>query len=202
MNERIQTEMARLGHAFFTKGKFNLNLIGLRAASDQANLFDDTFVAAYKDRNSVWVVERWSFTSDPGRPHLENPMRTAGCAIMVPGQYRGVYVIGAHKGNPALRQDGDVKVWRDNDKNHVLQRGGKIYVADKTSGINIHRAGVDSPKVELWSAGCQVFKRQADHAAMMALAAKQVAEWGETGKRFSYTLIDVGDHPALADLLL
>jgi hypothetical protein len=200
--DMVENEMFALGYAFFTKKSYNLNLIALRAASDRANLFDDTFLAVYLDDNFQPRVDRWACTTDPGRPHLENPMRKEGCAILVPGQYRGAFAQGLHNGHPALRQVKTLKVWRDNNKDGVLDRKGNIYDAPPECGINIHRAGEDSPLVELWSAGCQVFKRRADLHALLALCNRQERVFGEDGKRYSYTLIDVGDNPALAGLLL
>lgn len=195
MVDVVRSEFSRLGYAFFESGAYDLNLIGLRASSDESNLFDDLIVCVYKDEASEWQVKKWAATTDPGRPWLAKPMRSIGCAILVPGQYRGVYQIGTHNGKPALVQRGLLKVWRDNDKDTVLDRVGPVHDALDT-GINIHRAGKDSSLVELWSAGCQVFKREADLLELMALAGKQKAR-GKGWDRFSYTLVDVEQSPAL-----
>lgn len=200
MQDRILAEMKRLGFKAFTTGSFNLNLVGLRSASDQSDLFDDTLVVVYRDASLAWQVERFPFTTDPGRAWLEKPMRQAGTAIIVPGQYRGVWTFGLHKGKyEALVQCGEFKVWRDNDRDGVLARTGLVHTSFG-GGINLHKAGKDSSRVDLWSAGCQVLKREADFARVMTLAHAQ-ADAGR-GKTFTYALIDVGDHPALSDLLV
>jgi hypothetical protein len=65
---------------------------------------------------------------------------------------------------------------------------------DKTEtgvfGINIHKAGVDSARVDDWSHGCQVFKRVADFNEFMALAKKAATIHGN---RFTYTLLESKD---------
>jgi hypothetical protein len=198
LHERIHAEMKRLGHVVFTSGEYNLNLVGLRAASDEANLFDDMLCITYRDEAGAWQVERFPCTTDPGRPWLLKPMREAGCAIVVHGQYRSVWTFGLHKGKyEALVQCGTFTVWRDHDKDGQLDRTGPTHLTNN-SGINLHKAGKDSPLVELWSAGCQVLKREADFLRVMELARAQKAHG--MGDKFTYTLIDVGIDAALADL--
>lgn len=199
-NEIAQTfkaELIQLGYAFFEDGDFDLNLIGLRNAANHSNLFDDTFVVLYKD-GGAWQYKSWLFTSDPGRYYLQSPMNTDGCAIVVPGQYRGVYMRGKHHEQPALVQSGLLRVWRDNNKDRVADYGGPV---SEGSGfaINIHRAGANSSFIENWSAGCQVFKRSAELEELLALCDRQAARgWN----RFTYTLINLKDTPALASFLL
>jgi hypothetical protein len=193
----FKAELIQLGYAFFEDGDFDLNLIGLRNAANHSNLFDDTFVALFKDEGE-WQYKSWAFTSDPGRKWLQRPMRPEGCAIVVPGQYRGVYTLGQHTGKPALVQSGMLRVWRDNDRDDVADYGGPVH---EGSGycINIHRAGADSKLIEDWSAGCQVFKRSADLDEFLALCDRQIARgWN----RFSYTLINVKGTPLLAQFIL
>lgn len=195
----LKAEMIKIGNKFFEAGDYNLNIVGLRSASDHSNVFDDVMLVAYK-LAGAWHVERWACTTDPGRAWLANPMRQAGCAILAPGQYRSAYELGLHKGKRALRQVGNLKIWRDNDKDGELDRNGPLLDADPSAGINIHRAGKDSQLVDLWSAGCQVFKREADYLLFLDLCDKQHAK-GKGWDKFTYTLIDVGDHPALLDLM-
>ena len=188
-----------LGYRPLFEGKWDLNLIGLRNANDESNLFDDTFLVLTKNDAGEWEYHAWYCTTDPGRSWLANPSRAEGCAIVVPGQYRSLWKKGLHKGDkPALVQQQNVKVWRDATKDTHLDRAGKVY--EGLFGINCHRAGKDSPIVELWSAGCQVFKREADFLQMLALTDKQVA--AGHGDTFTYTLLDVGDRPELKALAL
>ena len=41
--------VASLGHAVFTNGEYNLNIIGIRSADDSANTFNDRICVVYKD---------------------------------------------------------------------------------------------------------------------------------------------------------
>ena len=110
---------------------------------------------------------------------------TKGTAILVPGQYLNVYKIDDHKGEyPALCQRGEVKVWRDNNKDNILDWEGETDTGEKF-GINIHRAGQTSKIVGDWSAGCQVIANRKDFKRMMKLAHKQ----NKKKKTFTYTLL-------------
>jgi hypothetical protein len=57
-------------------------------------------------------------------------------------------------------------------------------------GVNIHRAGVNSENIENWSAGCQVFKKEADIKDFLNLCDVQK---GLYGNKFTYTLITTLD---------
>lgn len=196
----LKTLFEKLGLAFFTDGAYNLNLIGLRSSQSYANLFDDTFLVAYKDESGTWHMESWPCTTDPGRPWLQDPGRKAGCAILKEGQYKGSHEIGLHKGKPALVQRKPLPVYRDSDKDLVLDMDDST-VEWGIFGINIHRAGKDSPLVELWSAGCQVAKREKDHLRLMELANLQ-QKHHPTWKTYTYTLVDTRRAPELVPFLL
>jgi len=199
MADALQAEMSRLGFVFFEKGSYNLNLIGLRSARDQSNLFDDTFTCSYKDDTGVWRCERWPYTSDPGRKYLLEPMNPRGCSILCAGQNRGAYQLGTHRGKPGLVQVRPVTFWVDSDLDETLDRQGTARTG--LIGLNIHRAGKDSPVVEAHSAGCQTFKREDDFERLLDLVRKQIAK-GPGWNSFSYTLIDIGDNPNLSPLAL
>jgi hypothetical protein len=96
-------------------------------------------------------------------------------------------------------QAGPLEIWRDNDRDNVADYGGPV--SKGQFGINIHHAGVDSKQVGLWSAGCQVFKRTADHAELLSLCDRQ-AERGPSWANFSYTLVHLADAPELTPVAL
>ena len=54
-------------------------------------------------------------------------------------------------------------------------------------GINIHKAGKLSQRVDTWSAGCQVLSSETDFKAFMNYCNKQV-QYG-LGNSFTYTLL-------------
>tara|TARA_R100000008_G_scaffold77895_1_gene58571 strand:+ start:2793 stop:3365 length:573 start_codon:yes stop_codon:yes gene_type:complete len=175
-----------LGHAVFTEGEFNLNIIGIRSETHKPNKFDDRICVVYKDE-SGWITRTFEATTDPGQYWLDHPMRPEGAAILVPGQYRGVYKIGTHRNYTALTQRGGrVKVYRDGNKDEILDHDPES-ITEGYYGINIHKAGTESTNVNKWSAGCQVFARSDDFECFMALVKKSADIWGEF---FTYTLVD------------
>ena len=110
---------------------------------------------------------------------------------MKPGQYRGAYMVGRHKGYKALQQVGPITVYRDADRDAELDTTGNV----EDSGIhaiNIHRANRDlaSTRVDRWSAGCQVFQDPDHFAFFMTLCERGAARFGNS---FTYTLLESGD---------
>ena len=176
----LRATMAAKKYAFFEAGEYNLNIVGIRNSATGnivTNAFDDKIVVAYKVCDS-WVVKEWAATTDNG----------GGTARLVPNQYKGSHAIGLHQGKyEALKQCAPVTVYRDFTKDGVYQQ-------DKTEtgvfGINIHKAGVDSVRVDDWSHGCQVFKRVADFNEFMLICKKAATIHGN---RFTYTLTESKD---------
>ena len=183
-----------LGYAIFTKHDYDLNLIGVRTPSRQAGVFDDLFHVIYKTKER-WVQETYFCTTDAGLYWLRNPSRVEGTAILKAGQYRGVWSIGLHRGKyeALIQKHGKVTVWRDNNRDEVLDLGGESMTG--YFGINIHRAHAtkEMTKVDKWSAGCQVIQHPADYSRLMSLCKMQVdqlAKYGDGYKKFSYTLLE------------
>ena len=176
-----------LGHAVFENGAYNLNIIGIRAKESRVNCFDDRICLAYKD-DEGWATRTWSCTTDPGRYWLDHPSQVEGTAILVPGQYRGAYKVGKHRGqyDALVQRGGAVKVYRDANKDAILDMDPESE-QEGYFGINIHKAGAQSTEVNKWSAGCQVFANEYDFRHFMKLVKKSAELWGE---RFTYTLID------------
>ena len=136
----------------------------------------------------MWVTETFEITTDPGSPYLLKPINNYGCAILAPGQWRGCYSIGKHRGQYlALVQSGKVKVFRDNDLDNILDMDPET-IQDGYFGINIHKRSGESDTVNGASAGCQVFRYEHEFNRMMYLAQKQVSERG--WRTFTYTLLE------------
>lgn len=189
------------GYAFFgPEFAYNLNVFGVRRKAG-VNLFNDLLGCAYAPApGAPMVVELWPGTTDPGSHYLLNPDNAANAtAIVVPGQYRGVWALGLHRGaDPAFVQVGPISVYRDGNRDLVLDCD-PASVRTGLYGINGHHAGTDSARVDNWSAGCQVWKRRADHDRAMVLARAQVAAHPGWTK-FTYTLFDVDTDPMAAEL--
>jgi len=182
---QIKEAMRKKGYSFFEKGDYNLNIIGIRKVSDQIdNLFDDTLFLAYKVEDR-FNVQQFDITTQPGAYYMKNPMNKLGTAILVPGQYKRAYTIGLHQGKyEALRQSGLLKVYRDNDRDNIYDYQN---ITDSVNdGINIHKAGRASKKIDNWSAGCQVLAYSADFDILMGLANRSAKLYGD---KFTYTLL-------------
>lgn len=180
----------RIGYAVF-KREHDLNLIGIRTKDDTANTFNDWFTVSHLRANGTWAFYAFQATTDPGLYWRINPINVNGTAIVVPGQYRGLWGRGKHQGKyDALVQVGKIKVYRDANKNAKLEAGK---VEEGLFGINCHRANPDkaSAQVDKWSAGCQVLADPDDFAFLLTLCHKQ---WvAGLGDRYSYTLLEEAD---------
>ena len=188
LNYNFENLFKNKGYAYFTNGAYNINIIGVRASGAViTNSFDDILLIIYKTPTGTWNRQIYQITTDPGQFYMNKPCNSKGTAILVPGQYRGAYKIGLHRGKyKALCQNKPVKVYRDNNKDSVYD-----YDPNKLDegmfGINIHKAGTLSKRVDTWSAGCQVFASETEFRAFMNYCNKQI-KYGH-GYTFTYTLL-------------
>ena len=187
----FESLFSKLGYAFFTKGDFNLNIIGVRnllGGNVQDDTFNDALLVIYKEKGK-WVRKVWSITTDPGKSEMKNPSNSKGTAILVPGQYRSTYKVDLHGGKyKALCQRlKPVSVYRDRNKDNRLDMD-KSTIQTGMFGINIHRASSSgtTKNVGPYSAGCQVFANVKDFEAFMELVERSESIFGPA---FTYTLI-------------
>lgn len=188
--EKVKKAMKNKHYDFFEKGDYNLNIIGVRNSTPVHNTFDDTLILLYKERG-IWIMRQFAMTTEPGKYWLNNPGRVDGTAIMVPGQYKGAYKIGLHKGiYECLHQEENICFWRDNDKDNLPEVQSKVFW-DKI-GANIHRANENgtSTYIEKWSAACQVLASSKDYEVFMSVIHKASQLYGDT---FTYTLLESKD---------
>jgi hypothetical protein len=189
--ENIRDVLKSKKYRFFTKGDFNLNIIGVRNSNRESDKFDDLMYIAYKSQDE-WFLKEYPITTDPGRYWLEHPITKAGTAILVPGQYRGAWQLGKHRGKyEALVQRKPVLVYRDNNRDATIDMKG-VYKESGLFGINIHRSSpyVKSYTVHKWSAGCQVYQKIADYNIFIKLCKTSAQIYGNS---FTYTLINEVD---------
>jgi hypothetical protein len=170
----------------------DLNLVGIRTVDTTANSFNDWITVFYMF-DGVWNHFAFPGTTDPGLYYRENPANVRGTAIMKPGQYRGAYMIGLHRGYKALQQKGPITVFRDRDGDEELDTSG----SEEHTGIhavNIHRANSYRASMEVgkWSAGCQVFQDPDHFLFLLSLCEKAREKFGNS---FTYTLLEEGDLP-------
>jgi len=173
---------------------YDVNIVGIRNSETEGkitNHFDDNLTISYKI-DGEWQFHSWPATTDPGQYWMDHPMNSNGCAILVPGQYRGSHKIRKHQGKyEALGQKKPVKVYRDNNLDDVYDTD-EATITEGVYGINIHRSNPydSSYYVNKWSAGCQVFKKVDDFHEFMDICRKAREIWGNS---FSYTLIESKD---------
>ena len=115
-------------------------------------------------------------------------MNNLGTAIVLPGQYSGVWKTGLHKGKfPSLIQTGGpITVIRDNDFDKYTDYNTGV-TETGFFGINLHPAG-STEKLEIgkWGAGCQVLSSPHEMNICMQLFFASANIWGNS---FSYTLL-------------
>lgn len=177
MKPAILRRVEALGYATFS-GLESLNLIAERSPGNMPDAFDDLFHAVMMT-NAGWLHRIYACTTDPGAYWLRNPGRVDGTAIIAPGQYRGAYREGLHKGRyPALVQCGPVDVFRDRSQDGTPDATGPRYTG--LYGVNIHRANADrtSTVVDKWSAGCIVLPDRRDHDELLTLYRRSATRYG------------------------
>ena len=177
----------RKGYAWFSEGDYNLNLIGLRSPDVTADTFNDWFLVIFKQHG---ITNYFGFpcTTDPGTFYRLKPLSVDGTAIVKPGQSRGVWKLGLHQGKyPALVQRRPIEVYRDNNKDQVLNFDAPSDTG--FFGINCHRASLENEanQVGKWSAGCQVLANPVDFELLLMLCRQSANRYGNG---FTYTLIN------------
>ena len=218
--------MRNLGYQILEDGK--INIVGIREVNNVPDQFNDRMQLIWFT-NSNWFVKNYTVTTVPGVEYLRYPMNGRDAAVMFPGQYTDAYVWGVHRDNySTLRERGEVKIWRDFNKNDIAGDSGDTKI--KNHGLNLHAAanaktdawahrhGPPPPainvlasgntygskgarKVHSWSAGCQVFKYYKEWSEAMSYWNDGTINRGQ--KKYTYTLImstDLPNSAGIADL--
>jgi hypothetical protein len=193
--EQIRESYRHLGYKF-KETELGLNLYGFRSRNSQSNQFDDKIGCAWKQGGKGYVYE-FNGTTDPGKYWLQNPMKQAGCAILVPGQYLDVYEKGLHAGKyDAFKQCAKMAYVRDNDKNTELDfslyrdpEKAKTAIFWDIIGSNLHRASEWQviQWVEKYSASCQVIQDPKNFKKLIDLRNNSMAVGH---KKWDYTLFE------------
>ena len=191
--DRLKEAVRRKGYVWFGPRAYDMNLIGIRSPNTKPDDFDDWLCMAYIDINGRKRVFMCPATTDPGLYYLKNPINAKGAAIMKPGQYRGAYVPGLHRGYNAIVQVGKITVIRDYNKDGKLDFKSGREETGSTFGANIHRTLEDGfvKTIQTFSAGCQVVQSSDDFLYLLALANRQRKHIGAS--TFTYTLLEEKD---------
>ncbi len=194
---QIQAVFKAKGYTIYTK-PFDLNIFGIRSENSQSDKFDDVLGFWCVDGKGKTIFYQFPATTDPGKNWLLTPMRSEGTAILVPGQYKGMFKKGFHKSYPALEQKVVAKYVRDNNKDTILDFSlyrdpikAKDNITVDLIKSNIHKAGAFSTLVGLWSAACQVLQKSADFDTLMTYVQAQID--AGLGNSFTYTLLESRD---------
>ena len=197
--------MQRLGHEVFgledgdDAKDLNLNIVGVRDPMAKVDVFSCRLHVFWKFAG-VWKHFDWKITTFPGSRYLvERLLNVRGAAILVPGQYKGIYKLDLHGGRyrALCQRNGSVRVYRDGNRDREFDLEERK-IQTGSFGINIHapvtvRAGMTSyiaSRVYAASAGCQVFQSLADFLEFRSLCDRAAKLWGN---RFTYTLITEDD---------
>jgi hypothetical protein len=139
---------------------FNLNIIAIRSKAAKLDDFGCQIMMAWKD-SGVWYDVSYAISTYPGSYYLQRKLlNPKGCAILAPGQYRGVYALRLHnnKYEALCQTHGPVKIYRDKNKDSVFDFDtDNVHVGNY--GINVHNTpdGRVTKKVFANSAGCLTF---------------------------------------------
>lgn len=183
--------VAKKNYVIFDNRKgHDLNIVGIRSKDMSSNQFNDWITVFYLS-DKTWNFFSFPATTDPGTFYRQNPIYVKGTALLKPDQYRGAYKIGYHRGYKALLQQKTMTVYRDANRDTVLDTTG---MEEDTGmfGINIHHANAFRPSISVdkWSAGCQVFQDPDHFAFFMTLCERARKKFGNS---FTYTLLQVND---------
>jgi hypothetical protein len=172
-----------------------MNIIGIRNNNQKSGSFDDILYTFNWNavENKEEELKEYIVTVDPGDLSLLQPINSAGCAIVKPGQYIDMWAFGYHHGDkdhPALVQVNQCTVYRDNNKNNILEFNGKEDTG--LFGINCHRASRWKilNNVGLYSAGCIVHQ---DINRYYSEFIPSIKKYGNNNKKFNYTLLTEND---------
>lgn len=190
--EQIFDRVRKQGSVIFERDDrpFNLNIIAVRSKTRKLDEFNDQLLVCYK-YDGKWYEFNYTITTLPGSYYLKkrllNPL---GCAILAPGQYRGVYALRLHnnKYEALCQTHGPVRVYRDDNRDSSFDlRPDKTFLGDY--GINVHNSpdGQVTKKVFSHSAGCLVFADDDEfyQARKIWRQAKEVF-----GNKFTLTLVE------------
>lgn len=185
---------AKKGYAYFTKGNYNLNIIGVRSNQDNkvTNKYDDYLVVIYNTETGI-KRQIYTITTEPGLKLMKASNNVKGTAILAPGQYRGAYKIDKHRGkyDALCQRNKVVKVYRDNNRDTVYDYKPES-IDTGMFGINIHRSNEfwTRTTIDGYSAGCQVFNDPKEFNSFMILVKKSSKLFGNC---FTYTLVNEED---------
>ena len=175
---------------------------------------DDLCVIYKVDTTEKWVVRKFNISTMPGfyygknggplgfsvnksgtgpykfqsgtiNVKQSNKMQSrGGVGIMMEAQYIGAYQLGTYQSEPALRNIGTLKFYRDKSDGEFIK-----YTSDNgrgVTGMHLHLGFPGGSSVNNWSEGCQVFANKKQLNEFASICKEHVNRYGN---RFNYTLL-------------
>lgn len=180
------------GYAFYDStldNIANINIFGVRFRNGKMDSYCDYIGIIWKTNKNELKMKIWQASTKPGLYYFNNPMNGTDTCIIKEGQYKSVYELGVYKGYKALRQVKPMQYYIDANRDDVADFiESSVHTAIRYT--HIHKSGKNSVIVHTWSAGCQVFKREADFNEFMNIVTKSSKIYG---KSFTYTLFNIED---------
>lgn len=184
---------AYINHGYeLLRGEYLLNIFGVRSKDMQSNTFNDCVGVLYQ-KDDQWHLFKTECTTDAGLYYRLNPMNINGTGIIAPGQHKHVWKLGKHKQKyEALVQVRPMLVFRDANRNDVLEYIGEP--KSELAGINLHRANakVESKQVDKWSAACVVVANPNSFQHILELVKEHLARHADQAE-FNFTLFEEKD---------
>lgn len=146
------------GFKVFPKNKW---IYGVRSNEKTPNVPDDKFYIFEEEK----FITMLTGSTEPGTPILQGGFlkyNKVGAAVVKANEwYHNLWLYGLHMGKmPALRQVGEILLYRDGDMDIYAEELGKLIKG--LFGINFHTMDYNllskdiETKIGTWSAGCQI----------------------------------------------
>lgn len=177
--DKIFSFYEKMGYTFFTNGNYNMNNGAIRSINTESDKFDDIYFQLYKV-NTMWKLDKYLCTTDPGKHWLFNPMNVNGTSIVMKGQHFGTHKLGYHRNSYlALVQKKELPYVRDNNRDSKLDFS--LFEDEKNikygiQGFNHHRASEWKTlfNVGKYSAGCTVIQNPQEYSRFINNCKRQI----------------------------
>jgi hypothetical protein len=194
--DKLKICVEKKGYTFFDTGDYNINIIFNRTSNIFTDHFTDMMYIAYKVNGEKKTLSIPA-TTKAGSYYVQNPITyqgVTGVAVIVPGQYRGVYQFVddyvTWLNYPFFRQIKGMNYYRDYDKDNLLE--AVQYQQNQIFGTHIHRmsnVGVTGQIIYNWSAGCMGVE-EPNFKQILPIVRESVKKYGNT---FTCTIMEAKD---------
>ncbi|MBW4478646.1 MAG: peptidoglycan-binding protein [Tolypothrix brevis GSE-NOS-MK-07-07A] len=154
--------------------------------ADTMNEWNDLRLILRVENGIPKISNCWNATTEPGLKYTINPLNPGGAFRVALSQYKA-WSVGWHKTHEALVQVGEIKGYRDRNKDGF--RTGDTVVIGSDFGVNQHW-GYDMPQVDGASAGCLVGQSTRGHLEFMKIIKSDPRYQANNNYVFLTTIMD------------